>query len=129
LIDGDYPLQGNVRLMLPTLMRLAVARPELRTWLKNVTAMPEGHALAELETSWAAYRSQEQAKRHRAEHYRRILKELSDAKEPARALSLYQLLSSAYVAGSQLPDFQTCQTKKDRGEPQGKLRSNSCYIV
>ena len=65
--------------MLPTLMWLAVARPELRTWLKNVTAMPEGHALAELETSWAAYQSQEQAKRHRAEHYQRILKELSDA--------------------------------------------------
>jgi hypothetical protein len=107
------PPKADVKVALPPLFRRAVAEPELKSWLANAmrSTINSESGLEELRVlidRWSVYQdpTTKAAKNHAVATYRNWLSQVQVAQPEARAITLYQMLSSAYVFGGNI--IATC---------------------
>jgi hypothetical protein len=104
-LSGGVLRPGNTRVVIPPLRRLAIASPELQTWINKAERyLPPGSpALRELADLNAllphARHDREVARRQVASWHLAWLDRIEQSAQSGRALALYQDLSSAYVLG------------------------------
>jgi hypothetical protein len=119
-ISGGIPYRSsNIRIAIPPLRRWAVATPELKGWLNRATSnlAPSDNVYKQLQylkNNYDIITSDIEIARERiARFYKEWFDKIQAVPKAGRALALYQDLSSAYVLGSQLEEF-------NKSEPYGR---------
>lgn len=128
-LAGGIQKEGNVRVAIPPLRRLAVWSPELRLWLESVLKKlpksdPAHEDFALLLKNFELLQAKDYARRQIASFYKQWLEKLEDVQLPSRALTLYQDLSAAYVLGSALPALPSQEKVKSPARIAKQLMVN-----
>jgi len=106
-LPGGFQKEGDPRIALPPLRRLAVCSPGLKTWLEEVTGRlskgdPVHENLLKLLQSFDTFYVKNRARRQVADFYKDWLGKLESVSGDTRGLTLYQDFSSAFVLGKKL---------------------------
>ena len=121
-ISGPEPSASNVRVALPPLRRWVQTGADLRNWLSRVVDVvnttEKAHTVfMELKANHSNLAASKRLARHQiAQFYKEWCDELESAPPAARALTLFQMLSSAYVLGKTLPTISATEKTARRPE-------------
>lgn len=105
-VPGGVQKRGKTRIAIPPLRRWAIASPYLKQWLRRALArLPKGDVahkqISEIEKHFS--RLSVDARDQVARFYKEWFDALNAVPDAGKALALYQDLSSAYIAGKNLP--------------------------
>ena len=131
-LSGGHQRPANVRLALPPLCRWARAGAAFRSWLNKAmndisTDEPAYADIAYLRDNYTTLANNRQLSRgHIAKFYKNWFDEIEASPNAGRALTLYQMLSSAYVLGKALPSLPSNEGTARRPERVAEYLMLNC---
>jgi len=109
-IPGGLLKQSSTKFALPSLRRLVVRKPILRSWLvgslqKIAKSDPAYSEFSELVAQFGVLADEDMARHQIGRFYENWIRQLEAAPPQSRSLALYQNFSSAYVLGKSLSNI------------------------
>jgi hypothetical protein len=107
-IPGGMPNKGKTKIPLSPLRRKAIASPDLKSWLQTVVpiiAKSDHQFFQSLLDNWEKKTAGDIAKKDTMRLYRNWIRELSSVEPDGRSVTMFQILSAAYVLGAPLVDL------------------------